>query len=101
MCKYCLRLILVIHICLFASFSFAAVLHWSPVESSDECIIAGYEVNYGTISGEYTQVVDVGNVTLCDLDLLSLVPTVITSSVPQVCLIHRQLFGRIRHTDSL
>ena len=75
MCKYYFRLVLVIHFCLFVSSSFAAVLHWSPVESSDECIIAGYKVNYGTTSGEYTQVVDVGNVTLCDLDLLPLVPT--------------------------
>ena len=54
--------------------SFGAVLHWSPVGSTDDCIIDGYKIHYGTTSGNYTQVVDVGNVTLYDLDLLPLVP---------------------------
>jgi len=60
---------------LFISLSSAAVLHWSPVASTDDCTIAGYKVNYGTTSGVYTQVIDVGDVTLYDLDLLALVPT--------------------------
>ncbi len=73
--KNCFRLIFIIHTFLFVSSSFAAVLHWSPVESTSECIIAGYKVHYGTASGQYTQEIDVGNVTAYDLDLLALVPT--------------------------
>ena len=55
--------------------SFAAVLHWSPVESTENCVIAGYKIHYGTISGDYSQVVNVGDATAYDLDLLGLVPT--------------------------
>ncbi|RLB97961.1 MAG: hypothetical protein DRH34_14490, partial [Deltaproteobacteria bacterium] len=73
--KNCFRLIFIIHTFLFVSSSFAAVLHWSPVESTSECIIAGYKVHYGTASGQYTQEINVGNVTAYDLDLLALVPT--------------------------
>ncbi len=57
----------------FVSSSFAAVLRWSPVESTENCVIAGYKVHYGT-TGNYTQVVDVGDATAYDLDLLGLVP---------------------------
>ena len=71
--KNCFRLIFVIYPFLFVPFSFAAVLHWSPVESTQDCVIAGYNVHYGTTSGQYTQVVDVGDITFYDLDLLPLV----------------------------
>ena len=73
---------LIFFICLFVisphlsvSSSFAAVLHWSPVASTDDCVIEGYKVHYGTISGQYTVVIDVRNGTSCDLGLLDLVPT--------------------------
>jgi hypothetical protein len=73
--KHCFRLIFVLSSFLFIFPSFAAVLHWSPVASTEDCIIEGYNVYYGTTPGQYTQVVDVGNLTSCDLDLLDLVPT--------------------------
>ncbi len=60
---------------LFVSPSFAAVLHWSPVESTADCIIAGYKVHYGNTYGMYSSVIDVGELTFCDLDSLSLVPS--------------------------
>lgn len=75
-----IRLILFINLLivfsfLFASFSMAAVLHWNPVESTDRCVIAGYKVHYGTTHEQLTHVVDVGDVTSCNLDLLGLVPS--------------------------
>jgi len=71
--KNCFRLILILHFFVFISSSFAAVLHWSPVESTGNCIIAGYKVHVS--GGQYTQEIDVGNVTAYDLDLLlDLVP---------------------------
>ncbi|MCP4553423.1 MAG: fibronectin type III domain-containing protein [Bacteroidetes bacterium] len=54
---------------------FAAVLRWSPVDSTPECVIAGYKIYYGTTLGQYDQMVDVGNVSSYDLELLTLVPT--------------------------
>lgn len=63
-----------IHALLFASSSLAAVLRWSPVESTVNCVIAGYKVHYGTISGQYDHVVDVDDDTFCDLELLDLNP---------------------------
>ena len=66
---------LIMHVPLSISSSFAAVLHWSPVASTADCVIEGYKVHYGPASGQYTQVVDVGNVTFYNLDLLDLVPT--------------------------
>ncbi|MCP4669661.1 MAG: fibronectin type III domain-containing protein [Desulfobacula sp.] len=55
---------------------FAAVLHWSPVDSTQDCVIAGYKVHYGTTQDQYDQIIDVGNVSSYDLELLTLVPTV-------------------------
>ncbi len=65
--------IVLIHFLLFVPSSLAAVLRWSPVESTPSCVIAGYKVHYGTISGQYTHVVDVED-TFCDLELLGLNP---------------------------
>ena len=70
--KNCFGLFFVICSFLFVSSSFAAVLHWSPVASTADCVIAGYKVQYGTVSGQYPQVVDAGNVTFYDLDLFFL-----------------------------
>lgn len=66
-----------IAICFYLSigFSFAATLKWTPVESTERCTIKGYKVYYGTEVGEYPYVVDVGNATSYNLDLLSLKPT--------------------------
>ena len=69
------RVVVVIYFCLSVPSSFAAMLHLSPVESTENCVIAGYKVHYGTTSGNYTQVLDVGDATSYDLDLLGLVPT--------------------------
>lgn len=73
------RLIFFINIVLvfflfFVSSSLAAVLRWSPVESTESCVINGYKVHYGTIYGLYTHVVDVVD-SFCDLELLYLDPT--------------------------
>lgn len=51
--------LLTIYIFLFAYPAFAAVLRWSPVSSTDDCSIAGYNVHYGITSGQYTDVVEV------------------------------------------
>ena len=71
----CYGLIIIIFSFTITSSSFAAVLHWSPVDSTAECVIAGYKVHYGTIPGQYDQILDVGNVSSYDLDLLTLAPT--------------------------
>ncbi len=68
-------LILIFSLLLSASYTVAASLNWSAVESTQSCVIAGYKVHYGTVSGQYTDSIDVGNTTTYDLDLLSLVPT--------------------------
>ncbi len=74
MSKNCFKFVFVIYFFLFVPSSFAAILHWSPVESTENCVIAGYKVHYST-TGYYTQVVDVGNATSYDVDILGLVPT--------------------------
>ncbi len=65
----------IIYSLLSASFSWAAVLRWSPVASTVECEIAGYNIYYGTTSVQYTNFVDVAGQdnTSCDLDTLNLV----------------------------
>jgi chitinase len=69
-------MIFIIFSFIFTSSSFAAVLHWSPVDSTEEYVISGYKVHYGTSSGEYTNIVDIDGQdnTSCDLDTLNLVP---------------------------
>jgi hypothetical protein len=66
--------IVLVYSLLFVSSSLAVVLRWSPVESTENCVIDGYKVHFGTISGQYTHVVDVDD-TFCDLELLGLDPT--------------------------
>ena len=73
--KYIISLIVVFSIILSVSYTFAASLNWSPVASTDSCVIAGYKVHYGTDSGQYTNSIDVGNTTSYNLDLLPLEPT--------------------------
>ncbi len=60
---------------LFAHSALAAVLRWSPVASTDDCVIEGYRVHYGIISGQYTNVANITgqNNTSFDLDTLELV----------------------------
>jgi len=72
----CYTLIFIIFSFIFTSSSFAAVLHWSPVDSTDVCVIAGYRMHYGITSGQYTNIVDIvgQDNTSCDLDTLNLVP---------------------------
>jgi len=59
---------------LFISSSSAAVLSWDAVEQTKTCVVAGYKIHYGTMFGQYPQILDVGDVTFWDLDLLGLVP---------------------------
>ncbi len=65
--------LLIIFSFLFISSSFAAVLRWDPVESTDDCVVAGYRVHYGNALWQYSDEVDVGNITSIDLDALDLV----------------------------
>lgn len=60
---------------LFSGFSFAATLRWSPVESTESCEINGYKIHYGTVCGQFVNVIDVGKVTFYNLDELELTPT--------------------------
>lgn len=64
----------VFFIFLSASSAQAGTLRWSAVTSSGDCVIAGYIVHYGIVSGEYPNSVDVGNVTSYNLSLLPLDP---------------------------
>jgi hypothetical protein len=48
-------------------FSAEVLLTWEPNSESD---LAGYKIHYGTAGGEYTNVVDVGNVTDCTIGSL-------------------------------
>ncbi len=52
----------------------SAVLRWSTVSSTADCIIVGYNVHYGDTYGQYTNIVDVTgqNNTSYDLDSLNL-----------------------------
>lgn len=70
----CYSLIFIICFFIFVPSSFAAVLHWSQVDSTEDCTIAGYKIHYGTTSGQYNQIVDVGDATSYNLDFLPLIP---------------------------
>ncbi len=93
--------IVLIYSLFFVSFSLAAVLRWSPVKSTENCEIASYKVYYGTISGLYTQVVDVDD-TFCNLELLDLDPRLTYSFAVSAYSIENQegpLSAPISYTD--
>ena len=64
-CFGCVRLAWVIELLLCASVSLAhppgtAALAWDPITQSE---VVGYRLHYGNVSGNYTGMIDVGNVT--------------------------------------
>ncbi len=73
--RFSYELVLILSVLFISSSSYAAVLRWSPVESTESCIVSGYKVHYGTNSGQYTHIVDVGNNTSYNIDILNLIPT--------------------------
>jgi hypothetical protein len=59
-CRSGLRLLIALVLLIATSPASAIVLAWDP---NDEPDVAGYRVYYGTASGDYSEVVDVGNAT--------------------------------------
>lgn len=56
-------LIVAISLCTSNAHSAQATLAWDPPVNADVTEISGYRIHYGTMSGSYTENIDVGNVT--------------------------------------
>ena len=59
---------------IFVSNAAALNLVWDPVTAEGSYPVTGYKIHYGTSSGDYTEVADVGNVTSYHLYDLNLTP---------------------------
>ena len=60
----------------FSTMAFAggAYLKWDPPANANQVTVDGYKIYYGTTSGDYTEVTNVGNTTRYPVEALNLQP---------------------------